>query len=371
MRYRKRIPSALKNFVEKNEIKKVLKSELEALEIDLKISNSVKIANSDFDDKTKYALIEKELDGLLEVANKEEACRYFDAVKLYLDQSDVTEREWKSRVYFFNELLPALLKYVYMENPVISEITPKHLNKIADIIKRLPSRNHDDLKRKTSYDLVKNTVQGKYTDRKILHVETVNKMIKRIRSLSSYGYKTGLFSMTAAIPTFKNHSLVREQRMALTEDEISFIVGASKNQEVKDFIVLLYYTGMRLGELYKYKLSIIDGVECFDLRDAKSLKTKTSFRIIPRHPKIKVTKFTYSYEHLSRKVKALINSELEDTERKTTYSLRHSFATNLIQKGADPTIVSELMGHSHTTMTLSRYSTGFSVRQLREVVELL
>jgi hypothetical protein len=29
------------------------------------------------------------------------------------------------------------------------------------------------------------------------------------------------------------------------------------------------------------------------------------------------------------------------------------------------------MGHSHNTMTLSRYSTGFSVRQLWEVIELL
>ena len=371
MKYRRRMPKVLMTFVAKQEVLKVVQSKAEALAIDLKIDNAVAIAKSDFEDDTKYTMIQKEFDGFVEMKSEDSSLRYLEASKLYLEQSDVSAREWKNRVYFFNDLLPALLKFVFEVNPLVSTITPLHLNKIANIIQKLPSRNYDDLKRVSSYDLIVKTMKGKYVDRKSLHVDTINKMIKRIRSLSLYGYKTGLFTMTAAIPTLKNHSSIRDQRKALTIDEIVTIYNVSKNQEVKDFITLLQYTGMRIGELYKYKVSIVDGVECFDLRDAASLKTMSSYRIIPRHSNIKVTKFTYTFEHLSRLVKALIDNNLDDNERKTTYSLRHTFATELIQKGADTSIVSELMGHTHSTMTLSRYSTGYSVRQLKEVVELL
>ena len=35
----------------------------------------------------------------------------------------------------------------------------------------------------------------------------------------------------------------------------------------------------------------IDGIMCFDLREAESLKTMSSFRVIPKHPKIDIVEF--------------------------------------------------------------------------------
>lgn len=371
MNYRRRMPKALRVYVHKKEILKVVNSKEEALVIDAKVNNALHIAESSLTDSSKSSLIKEALIGLVEVQEKANPVRLSEAVKKYLAHSAVSDREKKNRVYFFNDLLPSLVKYVYEDNPVVSEITPVHLNQIATIIQQLPSRNHLNLKKIGSYDLIVNSINGEYKNDKGLHVETINKMIKRIRSLALFGFRTGLFNMTTAIATVKNISSARDQRKALTCSEIDTIYNATKHPEVKNFIILLRYTGMRVGELAKYKIKIIDGVECFDLRDADMLKTRSSFRVIPKHPKVKVVEFSYTLEHLSRQVKILIDKHLDDTAKKTTYSIRHTFASTLITKGARSDMVSELLGHKHAGMTLSRYAKGFSVEQLNEVVQLL
>lgn len=368
MKYRRRMPRALMNYVDKKEIIKVVKSKEEAVSIDTKIENALKIAQSYFSDTTKRALIKEELGEYVTLKKEEKPFKYFEAVKLYLEQSRVSDREYKNRIYFFNELLPNLLKYVFENNPVTADITSSHLNKIASIIQKLPSRNHTNLKRVGTYELISKTMKGEYENYKKLHIDTVNKHIKRIRSLALYGFRTGQFNMTTAIATVKYQYSLREQRKALTYKEIEIIHGATDNQEIKDFIDLLRYTGMRIGELGKYKINIIDGIECLDLREAESLKTMSSFRVIPKHPKLKIVKFTYTLEHMSRQVKHLIDENLEDSDKKTTYSLRHTFASELIVRGVSSDIVSELLGHKHIGMTLSRYAKGFSVEQLYEAI---
>ena len=55
----------------------------------------------------------------------------------------------------------------------------------------------------------------------------------------------------------------------------------------------------------------------------------------------------------------------------TLYRLRHSFATHLAAKGIEPYIISELLGHSHDGMTLSRYVKGFPFKSLREAIDKL
>ena len=204
------MPKALMEYVTKLEIKRVINSAEEAVSIDIKIDNALKIAKSNLADATKRALIKEELEGYIELRTEKKSLRYFDAVELYLEQSRVSEREQKNRIYFFNELLPNLLQYVFEKNPVTKDITSTHLNKIAVIIQKLPSRNHLNLKRVSTYKLICNTMKGEYKNNKKLHVDTVNKHIKRIRSLALYGFRTGLFSMTTAIATVKHRYSARD-----------------------------------------------------------------------------------------------------------------------------------------------------------------
>jgi len=371
MKYRKRIPKVLKPYVTKTELIKTVESSREAKKLDVKLVNAIEIATGSFTEETKRVLISQELFGVVEVEQAEETMRYNEAARLYIEQSKVSKRELDNRVYFFTELLPSLLKYVYEENPRTSDISSKHLNEIAKIIQVIPSRNHIDLKRVDSYEFISKALNGEYEKHPKLGIETVNKMIRRIHSFSLYGYKTGLFEMIGAVQTVKHQRSFRDERKALEPKEIEVLYDATEIQELKDFITLLRYSGMRIGELSKYKIKEIEGIECFDLREATSLKTMSSFRMIPRHPKIKSVEFTYTYEHLSRMVKKLIDQNLEETTKKTTYSLRHTFASELIRARVDSVIVSELLGHSHKTMTMNRYVKGYPISVLKEAIDRL
>jgi len=370
MKYRRRVPKSLVPFVNKREIVKVVQSKYDAQAIDTQIDSAVSIYKSNLSDVVKEKLILNELAAFISTKYSDGVIRYWDAVKLYFDSADVTERELKGRTYFFKTLLPCLLKHVVEDNPVASEITSAQLNKIAHIMAKLPSRNHGDFKKIDTCTVITNISNGvKYE--KLLHVDTVNKHIKRIRSLALFGSRTGLYTMTSSISTLKHVYNAREQRMALTREEIEVLLGATDNEDVRHFINLIRYTGLRTAEIKKYELKVIDGIECLDLRNADRLKTMSSYRIIPRHHKLQIRKFTFCVEHLSRMVKKLINDNLEDTSRKTLYSLRHSFASELILQGVRSDIVSELLGHQHKGMTLSRYAKGFSSRQLLDAIEKL
>lgn len=371
MKYRKRVPKILESFIDKTEIIKTISSQQEKIALDIKVQNAVLIAKSDYSIQTKITMIQDELRDIVFVQDKDTGVRYLDAAKLYLSQSNVSRREYKNREYFFNDLFPNLLKFVFEENPNTVEITSVHLNKIASIIQKLPSRNHEDLKRIDSFKLIIKTLKGEYDGYSKLNVETVNKLIKRIRSLAFYGYHTGLFEMKSTVATIKHQYSAREQRQALGHVEVETLLNNTNIQELKDFILILYYTGMRLSELRQYKIILVDGVECFDLRGAENLKTMSSFRLIPKHLKIKNIKFTYTFEHLARMTKKLIDQHLLDTSRKTTYSLRHSFASELIKRGVSTDIVSELMGHSHRTMTLNRYVKGYPITVLNTAINSL
>lgn len=371
MKYRKRVPKALESFIDKTEIIKTISSKQDKTTIDIKLQNAVLIAKSDYSVQTKTTMIHEELRDIIFVKDIDAGIRYFDAAKMYLAQSQVSRREYKNREYFFNDLFPSLLKYVFEENPKTVDITSLHLNQIGSIINKLPCRNHEDLKRISSLHLISKTIKGDYDGYSKLNVETVNKLIKRIRSLAFYGYRTGLFEMKSAVATIKHQYSAREQRQALSHEEIETLLNNTNILELKDFILILYYTGMRLSELRQFKIIDVEGVECFDLRDAESLKTMSSFRLIPKHQKIKNVKFSYTLEHLARMTKKLIDQHLLDTTKKTTYSLRHSFASELIKRGVSTDIVSELMGHSHRTMTMNRYVKGYPIATLQAAINSL
>lgn len=52
------------------------------------------------------------------------------------------------------------------------------------------------------------------------------------------------------------------------------------------------------------------------------------------------------------------------------HSLRHTFATRLLEKGVDIKTISELLGHSSPTITLNRY-VHTNIQNKRKAIEIL
>ncbi len=112
----------------------------------------------------------------------------------------------------------------------------------------------------------------------------------------------------------------------------------------------------------------------FNLSECTNLKTHSSRRVIPIHPIL--LPYVDTIKQLTpTEVQTLsrhINKELNTLGNYTSYSARHSFATNLINLQVPPYIVSELMGHSlGKSQTMSTYFSGTDIEELHRVVNLL
>jgi integrase/recombinase XerC len=152
----------------------------------------------------------------------------------------------------------------------------------------------------------------------------------------------------------------------------------------KLLLEMLYGTGIRLSELINIKVSDVD---IFG-RKITVLGKRSKYRIIPLHQTLldliqkyqdikglgSVTANDYllltdKYEQLynvfvQRKVKHYL--ELVTTiSKKSPHVLRHSFATHLLNRGADLNAIKELLGHSNLAAT--QIYTHNSISQLQEV----
>ena len=152
---------------------------------------------------------------------------------------------------------------------------------------------------------------------------------------------------------------------------------------------LFYSTGMRLSELQGVNRGDLDLVT----QQVKVRGKGRKERIVPvgDHAVLALRNYESKRDELSRKLGARIDksawflgprgkrlsvraiqeivtrflSKLDESSGLSTHSLRHSFATHLLDAGADLRAVQELLGHASISTT--QIYTHTSVERLREV----
>lgn len=354
-----------------------------AVEFNSAIEDALKLSQLGLPDETVLEKLKQLLPSQNHDAQKQQISKdgFLDLVNEYLNsqQDNISAEETRDKSYFYKEVCPPIFQHIGLsKNPQLSLFEYKHLLEFKSTITKLPKRN---IQRYRTMPLTKILSQlSSIKDEDKISARTINKYIKWLRAL--FGFAIMLkhieVNLAASLPLQKTID-EKLQRLPLTQQEFQQILAAIK-PEMKYLLQILALTGMRLSEVYKCAVEEVDGVKCFSLQNKSlKLKTKSSYRIIPVHSSLiedldslESHRNRVTSDNLARVTSRVIKSlKLPQSDKKSLYSLRHSFATTLIQKGADTAIVSELLGHSHSTMTLSRYATGFSVRQLREVVELL
>ncbi|MCF8325738.1 MAG: tyrosine recombinase XerC [Leadbetterella sp.] len=152
----------------------------------------------------------------------------------------------------------------------------------------------------------------------------------------------------------------------------------------KLLLEMLYGTGIRLSELINIKVSDVD---IFG-KKITVLGKRNKYRVIPLHQtlldliqkylKAKIDYFDSEHDYLiltdkydqlyrvfvQRKIKHYL--ELVTTiSKKSPHVLRHSFATHLLNRGADLNAIKELLGHANLAAT--QIYTHNSISQLKEV----
>ncbi|SRX54745.1 tyrosine-type recombinase/integrase [Aequorivita sp. CIP111184] len=219
---------------------------------------------------------------------------------------------------------------------------------------------------------------------------TVNRKISSLKTYYKFLLKTGQIKIN---PLAKHKVLKTSKKIQVpfSEKEIVNVMEILQAENTfeglrdKLIVELFYSTGIRRAELINVKLNDVS----FAQKTIKVLGKRNKERIIPLLPSVLNTINEYlpfrdqvenikevDFLFLTQKgvkvyetlVYRIINSYFSKTSekvKKSPHILRHSFATHLLNEGADINAVKELLGHSSLAST--QVYTQNSIAKLKEV----
>lgn len=171
----------------------------------------------------------------------------------------------------------------------------------------------------------------------------------------------------------------------ITAEEINIILSENLNKREKVILELLYGCGLRVSELVNLKIHDIDISAKYLQCTGKGSKE----RIVPIGSKAlhAIKMYTKERDFILQKTRKtsknlLLTEEGKNITRQEVYNfihklgekihksisphtLRHTFATHLLENGADLRVVQELLGHSDVSTT--QLYTHISKKRLKEV----
>ncbi|MCZ4319741.1 tyrosine-type recombinase/integrase [Aequorivita viscosa] len=219
---------------------------------------------------------------------------------------------------------------------------------------------------------------------------TVNRKISSLKTYYKFLLKTSQIEVN---PLAKHKALKTSKKIQVpfSEKEIDSVMellaAETDFEGLRNRLIveLFYSTGIRRAELINLKLSDVS----FAQKTIKVLGKRNKERIIPLLPVVLTTVDKYlplrnklqniedpAFLFLTQKgvkiyenlVYRIINSYFSKTSekmKKSPHILRHSFATHLLNEGADINAVKELLGHSSLAST--QVYTQNSIAKLKEV----
>lgn len=159
--------------------------------------------------------------------------------------------------------------------------------------------------------------------------------------------------------------------------EIKKVIDGVKNVKHRTIIMLLYSTGMRLAEICALKLTDIDS-ENMRIKVVQGKGAKDRFTLLSQQVLMELRAYYLIYRPQQylfngsrpgrpislRNVQHLVQKALAQMglagNNYSVHTIRHSFATHLVDNGTDLHTVKELLGHSNlqTTARYLHLSTG-------------
>ncbi len=236
----------------------------------------------------------------------------------------------------------------------------------------------DKIQRNQIYSYIRNLHEKKYSPTSIM---------RKIASLRGF-FKWALINEkvnTDPTLTLEQPKVPQRLPKVITVQEINEILNQNLTSLHKVIIELLYGCGLRVSELVNLKINDYDLKSRYLECTGKGSKD----RIVPMGKKAveAIEKYLPERNYLIQKFnlntkQLLINEKGKNVTRQEVYSfiheqgkklhkaisphtLRHSFATHLLENGADLRVVQELLGHSDVATT--QLYTHISKKRLKDV----
>lgn len=196
--------------------------------------------------------------------------------------------------------------------------------------------------------------------KKGLSAYTVNQYHCAFKLVITKIYKKPFF---VSFPYQKRHKKIP---VVLSRNEIWQVIKSISNPKHKLLISLSYGAGLRVSEVVNLKVRDIDLQELtVHIKNAKGAKDRIS--VIPNSLVLDIKKliaekntndFVFESERqgklTTRTAQVIFSKALKKgkiKKRATFHSLRHSFATHLLENGVDVRYVQELLGHTNIQTT--------------------
>ncbi|MFA5953699.1 MAG: site-specific tyrosine recombinase/integron integrase [Candidatus Pacearchaeota archaeon] len=167
----------------------------------------------------------------------------------------------------------------------------------------------------------------------------------------------------------------------LTKEEVKTLINSIENKKSKLMISLMYATGMRVSELINLKINDLEFEEKIcHIRQAKGKKDRIVN--LPNQLFVKLEKYADKQRLLkseyffsgkngkmtSRNLQKIVSKAAKKAGIKKSvhcHTLRHSFATHLLENGVDIRLIQTLLGHSNLNTT--QLYTHVSKEQIKNV----
>ena len=223
-----------------------------------------------------------------------------------------------------------------------------------------------------------------------LSSRSINRKISTLKSFFKYHIRTGAITQT---PMTQVHSpkiakrspvFVKEEETFNLFEHIEF-PGDWKGKTDRLLISLLYNAGLRSAELVSLKENQVDGSKRLIkvlgkgnkeriipisenllaeirqyINDKKDIENYTAGGVLFMTDKGKKLNPTYVYRTVKRYL-----TTVTTVRKKSPHVLRHTFATHLLNNGADLSSVKELLGHS--SLAATQVYTHHTIEKLKDV----
>lgn len=282
----------------------------------------------------------------------------------------------------------AFINYLTLEKKYSSHTVLAYQNDLNSFLTFIKEEFDVTNSKQVNYSMIRSWIVSLVGQK--LNNKSINRKIASLKAFYKFLLKTNQISEN---PLAKHKSLkvAKTLQVPFSEKEINAVLNQIdvnedyESMRDKAIIELFYATGMRKTELIQLKLSDVD----FQEQRLKILGKRNKERIVPIITSSAIS--LNQYVTIRKKVETpasngilflskngvklsqtlvyrIINnyfSHISTKEKKSPHILRHSFATHLLNEGADLNAIKELLGHSSLAST--QVYTNNSIAELKKV----
>ena len=160
----------------------------------------------------------------------------------------------------------------------------------------------------------------------------------------------------------------KEQKLpvVLSKNEVKKIINCTNNLKHKAILSTIYSAGLRLSEVVNLKIADIDSErKLIYIRGGKGKKDRATIlsvellRILRNYfreykPKVWLFEGIKGDQYSKKSVQKIFHQSLEKSKidkKVSVHSLRHSFATHLLEQGEDLRYIQKILGHKSSKTT--------------------